>query len=144
MAPPVGPLSGGSAGGGCLGDAARFGVVTVSDRASSGAYDDLSGPAILHFLADAVESPWTAEYRLVADEQPSIEAAIVELARARPPPLSRLSLLLCVCLFAALLSGGGRPPFAHFGKGGAAESGRAHLRRAAPRAALPSVGCHKE
>jgi hypothetical protein len=39
-----------------VGDAATFGVVTVSDRASGGVYQDLSGPAILQFLADAVHS----------------------------------------------------------------------------------------
>ena len=39
-----------------LGDFARFGVVTVSDRASQGVYDDLSGPAILHFFQEAVKS----------------------------------------------------------------------------------------
>ena len=33
-------------------------VLTVSDRASTGVYEDLSGPAILKFFSDAVESPW--------------------------------------------------------------------------------------
>jgi molybdopterin adenylyltransferase len=51
----------------------------VSDRASTGVYDDESGPAILQFFAEAVRSPWRAEYRLVPDEQPQIEAAIKEL-----------------------------------------------------------------
>ena len=35
-------------------------VLTVSDRASTGVYDDLSGPAILQFFADAIDSPWCA------------------------------------------------------------------------------------
>lgn len=39
-----------------VGDPAVFGVVTVSDRASSGVYQDLSGPAILQFLTEAVHS----------------------------------------------------------------------------------------
>ena len=39
-----------------IGDTATFGVVTVSDRASSGVYNDLSGPAILQFFAEAVHS----------------------------------------------------------------------------------------
>lgn len=41
-----------------LGDLARFGVVTVSDRASGGVYDDLSGPAILAFFHEAIKSRW--------------------------------------------------------------------------------------
>lgn len=74
-APP--PLQGGSAS--SLGDAAKFGVLTISDRASAGVYDDLSGPAILGFLAEAVQSPWEAVYRVIPDEQRLIEGAIVEM-----------------------------------------------------------------
>jgi len=62
-----------------IGDAVTFGVVTVSDRASSGTYKDESGPAILQFFCDAIESPWTAKYRLVPDEQPQIEGAMKAL-----------------------------------------------------------------
>ena len=39
-----------------VGDEAIFGIVTVSDRASSGVYEDLSGPAILNFFKEAVKS----------------------------------------------------------------------------------------
>ncbi len=70
-------LRGGS--GASVGDAAKFGVLTVSDRASSGVYEDLSGPAILGFFAEAVASPWEADYRVIPDEQPLIEAAIVDM-----------------------------------------------------------------
>lgn len=76
---PGAPLSGG--GPGTPGDAARFGVLTVSDRASAGKYEDLSGPAILHFFADAVASPWEAEYAVVPDERLEIEAAIIDMVR---------------------------------------------------------------
>lgn len=80
MAAPGGaPTAGGRAG--TPGDEARFGVLTVSDRATAGVYEDLSGPAILRFFAEAVASPWEAEYRCVSDEQPLIEAAIKELVR---------------------------------------------------------------
>lgn len=79
-APPL-PDRGGSDA--SVGDPARFGVLTVSDRASTGVYEDLSGPAILAFFQDAVESPWEAVYRLVPDEQPLIEQALVDLVRAR-------------------------------------------------------------
>ena len=59
MTKEVGPLSGGSAN--SIGDRVTFGVVTVSDRASTGVYEDASGPAILRFFAEAVQSecvPW--------------------------------------------------------------------------------------
>lgn len=52
---------------------------TVSDRASTGVYEDLSGPAILAFFNEAIESPWSAEYRLVPDEQHLIQEALVNL-----------------------------------------------------------------
>ena len=57
MAQPS-PLSGGSVD--SLGDAATFGVVTVSDRASTGIYEDISGPAILQFFSEAVQSMLTS------------------------------------------------------------------------------------
>ena len=47
-------LSGGSDS--SIGDSVRFGVITVSDRASTGVYEDLSGPAILQFFREAIES----------------------------------------------------------------------------------------
>jgi len=56
-----------------------FGVLTASDRASSGEYDDLSGPAIESFLEDAVTSQWKVIRRIVADERAHIEEAIVDL-----------------------------------------------------------------
>ena len=61
----------------------RFGIITISDRASSGVYEDKSGPAIASVFTRWVASPWEAEYRLVPDEQPLIEAAIRELADER-------------------------------------------------------------
>ncbi|PSC73562.1 molybdopterin adenylyltransferase [Micractinium conductrix] len=67
-------LSGGSAD--SVGDPVRFGIVTVSDRASAGIYDDASGPAILQFFHDAIKSPWEAVYRVIPDEQPLIEATL--------------------------------------------------------------------
>jgi hypothetical protein len=72
-----GAMEGGSSS--SIGDSACFGIVTVSDRASTGVYEDLSGPAILQFFQEAVESPWKAHYRLVPDEQPLIEQALKEL-----------------------------------------------------------------
>lgn len=57
-----------------------IGVVTVSDRASRGEYEDRGGPAIEAELRRILASPWRAVRRLVADERPLIEAALRELA----------------------------------------------------------------
>ena len=57
----------------------RFGVLTASDRASAGDYEDLSGPAIEKFLSEAVTSPWEIVRCLVPDEQGLIEASLEEL-----------------------------------------------------------------
>ena len=65
-----------------VGDSAVFGVVTASDRASDGTYEDLSGPAIVAFLEEAIASPFTVERRIVADEQSIIEATLLELSNA--------------------------------------------------------------
>ena len=64
------------------GELCRFGVLTASDRASAGDYEDLSGPAIEQFLDEAVTSPLEVVRRLVPDELPLIEAALVELVDA--------------------------------------------------------------
>ena len=55
----------------------RFGVLTASDRASNGEYDDLSGPAIEGFLKEALTSEWVVIRRLVEDERETIEAALI-------------------------------------------------------------------
>lgn len=57
-----------------------IGIVTVSDRAACGTYDDASGPAIEEVLNDYLATPWTPVRRLVPDEQPQIEAALRTLA----------------------------------------------------------------
>lgn len=61
---------------------ARIGIVTISDRASSGVYEDLSGPAIRDTLRTYLASPWEEVYRLIPDEQPVIEATLRELCDA--------------------------------------------------------------
>ena len=60
-------------------DCCLIGILTASDRASAGEYEDLSGPAIESFLQDAVTSQWKVVRRLVADEKEDIENAIVDL-----------------------------------------------------------------
>ena len=63
-----------------VGDHVVLGIVTVSDRASQGTYQDEGGPAILSFFEEAIKSPWTAHYRCVPDEQEAVEAALIELS----------------------------------------------------------------
>ena len=58
----------------------RIGILTVSDRATQGVYEDLSGPAIEAALRDYLATPCTYERRLVPDEVPEIVQAIRELA----------------------------------------------------------------
>lgn len=59
--------------------AAKIGIVTVSDRASRGVYEDRSGPAILDCLKDMLSSQWEPVVRLIPDEQPIIELNLTEL-----------------------------------------------------------------
>jgi molybdopterin adenylyltransferase len=57
-----------------------IGIVTVSDRASSGVYQDTSGPAIEEFLHEVVTTPWRAARRLVPDGIESVRDALIDLA----------------------------------------------------------------
>ena len=59
---------------------AKIGVVTVSDRASRGEYEDRSGPAIQEYLQRILVSDWEMVYRVIEDEQPLIEQTLVDLA----------------------------------------------------------------
>ncbi len=58
----------------------NIGIVTVSDRASRGDYEDRGGPAIHAWLDRVLTSAWQAVPRLVADEQPLIETTLRTLA----------------------------------------------------------------
>jgi len=59
--------------------AANIGVLTVSDRASRGEYEDRGGPAIREYLAEVLTSPWSDVSRIVSDDRPAVEAALVEM-----------------------------------------------------------------
>lgn len=65
----------------------KIGILTASDRASSGVYVDESGPAIQAALEDILVTAWVPCRRLVSDEQPEIERALVELADIEGCPL---------------------------------------------------------
>jgi len=58
---------------------ARIGIVTVSDRASRGEYEDLGGPAIHEWLDKALSSEWQAVAKVIPDEQPLVEQTLKEL-----------------------------------------------------------------
>ena len=57
----------------------RIGIVTMSDRASAGVYEDLSGQAIKDTLTAWLKPPWDAVYRLIPDARPTIEATLIAL-----------------------------------------------------------------
>lgn len=59
---------------------ARIGIVTVSDRASRGEYEDKGGPAIYRWFEQTLTSPWDAVTRVIPDEQSEIETALRELS----------------------------------------------------------------
>ena len=63
-------------------DAVKIGLVSVSDRASSGVYQDQGIPALQDWLARALKNPVTWATRLIPDEQAGISAALIELVDA--------------------------------------------------------------
>ncbi|MDP3873796.1 MAG: molybdopterin adenylyltransferase [Methyloversatilis sp.] len=60
-------------------DLLTVGLVSVSDRASSGVYQDQGIPALQDWLSAALKTPVAFETRLIPDEQPVIEATLIEL-----------------------------------------------------------------
>jgi len=56
-----------------------IGLVSISDRASSGVYEDQGVPALRDWFSAALSSPWQMETRLIPDEKPVIEKTIIEL-----------------------------------------------------------------
>jgi molybdopterin adenylyltransferase len=60
-------------------DPVRIGLVSISDRASSGVYEDKGIPALQSWLATALKNPIEWVTRLIPDEQPGIEATLREL-----------------------------------------------------------------
>ncbi|WP_312382559.1 molybdopterin adenylyltransferase [Atlantibacter subterraneus] len=60
-------------------DTLRIGLVSVSDRASTGVYQDKGIPALEAWLASVLTTPFTVETRLIPDEQPVIEQTLCEL-----------------------------------------------------------------
>ncbi len=63
-------------------DPVKIGIVSVSDRASSGVYEDKGLPALKEWLAKALKNPLTFEPRLIPDDQATISRTLVELVDA--------------------------------------------------------------
>ena len=59
---------------------ARIGIVTVSDRASRGEYEDRGGPAVHDYLNEVLSNSWEAVPRIIPDTQATIEQTLIELA----------------------------------------------------------------
>ena len=60
---------------------ATFGIVSISDRASSGVYQDMGLPALKEWLTGALHNPLDFVERLIPDEQPVIETTLIDLAK---------------------------------------------------------------
>jgi molybdopterin adenylyltransferase len=63
-------------------DPITIGIVSISDRASSGVYEDKGLPALKDWLTKALKNPVTFEARLIPDEQAGISAALIALVDA--------------------------------------------------------------
>ena len=56
-----------------------IGLVSISDRASSGVYEDRGLPGLVDWFTAALKSAWRMEKRLIPDEQAVIEATLIDL-----------------------------------------------------------------
>jgi molybdopterin adenylyltransferase len=61
------------------GDLIRIGLVSISDRASGGVYEDKGIPGLRDWLKAALASPWEEEVRLIPDDRSAIEKTLIEL-----------------------------------------------------------------
>jgi len=62
-----------------MNDELLIGLVSISDRASTGIYEDKGLPALQDWFGQALSSPWRAETRLIPDERDVIERTLIEL-----------------------------------------------------------------
>jgi molybdopterin adenylyltransferase len=63
-------------------DAVKIGIVSISDRASTGVYEDKGLPSLKDWLTRALQNPLNFEARLIPDEQNAISATLIELVDA--------------------------------------------------------------
>ncbi len=64
-------------------ESVKIGIVSISDRASSGVYEDKGLPALQDWLSRALHNPIEFEARLIADDQPTIEETLIALVDAQ-------------------------------------------------------------
>src|SRR5690348_1709947 len=62
-----------------MNDTLLIGLVSISDRASGGVYEDKGIPALADWLASCITTPYRIETRLIPDERAAIEATLIEL-----------------------------------------------------------------
>lgn len=62
---------------------AKIGILTVSDRAYRGVYEDRGGPAIHDYMSEALTNDWAPVARVVPDELEAIQSALIELVDER-------------------------------------------------------------
>lgn len=62
-----------------MSEGVKIGLVSISDRASGGVYEDKGIPALQDWLGKALTTSWEAVTRLIPDDQPSIEQTLIEL-----------------------------------------------------------------
>lgn len=58
----------------------KIGVITVSDRASKGIYEDISGKEIIKVMEEYISSDWEEVYKVIPDEQDIIEETLIKLS----------------------------------------------------------------
>ena len=58
---------------------AIIGILTISDRASRGEYEDRGGPRVIEYLQQVMSSPWVAKSKLVSDDQEFIQNSLIDL-----------------------------------------------------------------
>jgi molybdopterin adenylyltransferase len=57
----------------------NIGILTVSDRASAGIYEDISGKAIIELLQTYISSEWKPIYQVIPDERETIESSLIQM-----------------------------------------------------------------
>ena len=62
-----------------MSETAKIGILTVSDRASRGEYEDRGGPAIREYLEEVLTSAWEPVVRVIPDDRPVVEQSLREL-----------------------------------------------------------------
>jgi molybdopterin adenylyltransferase len=58
----------------------KIGFLTISDRAARGVYEDISGPAMQEWIANAVTCPYDTVTKVIEDEQPLIEETLIDMS----------------------------------------------------------------